>query len=194
MNRQAGTSCAAIAALLLAGAGAYASDGRIKVHESTLNKLAAALGTQTLRSTVFQVDFGFFTASCVAKAHIRSVTFSIRALEIGVHASVDGEVCGVDFPGLSADTTVDVFFDAPNRRLLLSVAPKGLRVHKKFGPFHPSVTVEMSSLRIPPIPIESVPFPVQTARGLRDFTLSGRDVGLSLQDGFIELRGDVRLR
>jgi hypothetical protein len=50
------------------------------------------------------------------------------------------------------------------------------------------------ALTVPPIPLAAAPFEIETPAGPRSFVLASRNLQLSLQNGYLEVKGDALFR
>jgi hypothetical protein len=182
-----------------------AEDGAVRVYESTFTKLATAV--QPLRlSRSFSISvpvpnplipglIHWVSHSCAAVADVTGLTFDITAAGVAVRGSVSASVCDVSFSG-TLNTFATMTYNSSTRSLRVTTGSTSVRPsvtafgQTVFAPF--SINVG-PSLSFPPIPVDTASFVVETPGALRTFRLTGRNVQLSRQNGFIELRGDVQL-
>lgn len=208
-------------ALLLLGrlAEAQSADGIVKLRESALNEMAAALlpipFAQTVRPLV-PIPFGsapLDLPGCdeVARGNLTALSFRIRPSLMSVGGSASGTWCGLSWTA-AASANGQVVHDAAARTVRMAfgsgVAQTTVtlplwfvvlaRIHFFFVPESLTLAIPIDLSRtlgsIPPIPLQAAELTVETARGPRAFALVGRDVQVLTQDGFIELRGNVVLR
>jgi len=185
---------------------AAGQDGTLRIHESALNDFANALGPLTrvqsfgftvwvpnpfLIPPVVPVEY-----NCQATALVTGIAFDITSAGTNVRATVSGTICGLAYQAPLSSAVV-ISIDQTQRALRIQPMPISVRPAVNFiglritSPFAVNVG---SSLTVPSIPLDAAPFEIETAAGPRTFVLVGRGLQLSRQDGFLEIRGNVRFR
>jgi hypothetical protein len=197
--------------LLAAGTAASAEDGTLRVRESALNDFAAAAQPLRIsRNWTFTVwvwvpnPFLFFIPTpvpipytCNANASVTGLTFDITPASTTARGVVTGTVCGAAYSSLLS-TTVSVSLDPGGRAL--SIRPGVMRMTPTVAvPALGSITAPFAvnaapTLTVLSIPLDAAPLEVETAAGPRRLVMIGRNLQLSRQDGFFEIKGDVFFR
>lgn len=195
---------------LAVGGSASAEDGTLRIRESALNRFAAAVQPLTLsRSMSFTLWipvpnpflFGIPTPvpipfTCNATASVTGLSFDVDPGLASVRGNVTGTVCGVAYQSTLA-SFVTISLDPARRALVIMTGPMLMIPNVNFlgftltAPFAVNVA---PALTLPPIPLESAPLEIETPAGPRNLIVSGRNLQLTLQNGFLELKGDAVLR
>jgi hypothetical protein len=212
----------ALLALLLLSrpAQAQTADGAVRLRESALNKLAAAVlpipFSQVVRPQV-PIPFGSAALDlpwCDEVARGRLTSLNVRLtyyFGVGISGNASGTWCGLNWTA-TASATGQVLYDAPTRSVRLAFAAGTARTsinlpdwfvalawaHFFFVP--PTLTVDIpmdltpTLGSLPAMRIQGGELSVETARGPRAFPVGGHDVQVLTLDGYIELRGNLAVR
>jgi hypothetical protein len=176
----------------------------MRIGESALNDFAAALQPLTtsrnFKFTLWIPNpflFGIPTPvdySCTVTVSVAGLVFDVTPAATTVRGSVSGTLCGIGYQS-SLFTTVAVSLGSGGRSL--DFVP---------GPMRVTPTVNFLGFRVtgPPIDVgsalapASVPldanFEIDTPAGSRRLSLAPQNLQLSRHDGYLEIKGDARLR
>jgi hypothetical protein len=206
LRRALAITAAAVLALLV-GSPASAQDGTLRIRESTLDRFATAVGSlawsQNFTFTLWvpnpfllpPVVPLFF--NCTATARVTGLDFDITPGGTSVRGSVSGGVCGIAYPTQPLTASVAISIDQSQRALIIQPTSMNFQPRVNvlgFGINAPFTVAVSPSITVPPIPLDAAPFEIETAAGPRTFVLVGRNLALSRQNGYLEIRGDVRFR
>lgn len=205
-------SASALLLTLSLAASSGAGDGTLRVRESALDEFAAAIQPLTLtRTWSFTLWipvpnpflFGIPTPvpvpfACAATATVTGLSFDITPGSVSVRGNLSGAVCGLAYSS-TLSTAVTISIDSAARRLMVrplgpmtvsaTVNFLGLNIAAPFG----NVSVA-PSLTVMSIPLDAVPFEIETPSGPRTLALVTRNHQLSLRDGYFEIEADAFFR
>ena len=184
-----------------------AQDGTLRIRESTLDRFATAVGplawSQNFSFTLW-VPNPFLippvipvSVTCTASALVTGLDFDITSGGTSVRGNVSGRVCGIAYTPQPLTASVAIFIDQAQRALVILPTSMSFRPRVNFaglGINAPFTVAVAPSITVPPIPLDAAPFEIETAAGPRTFVLVGRGLVLSRQNGYLEIRGDVRFR
>jgi hypothetical protein len=200
-----------LATTLALPAPARAEDGTVRVYEAALNAFAAAAEPLTITRT-FTVTlwilvpnpflFGIPTPApvpfrCNASGSVTGLTFDITPSVVTVRGNLRGSVCGVAY-STTISSPVIVTIDSARRLVIRPMTPMTVAATVNFLGFNvaaPFSNVSVApSLSVVTIPLNAVPFELETPNGPRTLALVARNHQLSLHDGYFEIKVDASFR
>ncbi len=177
------------------------------VCESALNKYASAVLPLT-RSTPITVTISIpnpflippvihISFDGTATASVTSIVFDVTAAATNVQADISGHILGFPYNG-RVSTTVNTVINPNPEELLVFPGPMFMlpRVEIISGVSinAPFVVNVGASLQVAPIPLDAVVLHLWSPRGTRDVILNADHHALTRHNGYLELKGDVRIR
>jgi hypothetical protein len=191
----------------------------VRVYESTLNRLADAVGPLT-----YTGHYTFSVTVCVPltnlcgstqicdsdwTATVRQLRFAITPAAINITGTVDASWCGVSF-GSELKTTADVVLQTgivfvpgtahvalpPQESLVLTVSPTSIQPEFDVQGYTVKLPIHINvapALALPPIPLSPALVSINTATGLAQLHLSPSQVAVVKRDHCVELQSTMQL-
>ena len=188
---------------------AGASDANINVYESTFNRFANALQPITMTGHYtfrISVDTWFGEASvkiCSSDwtATVTGLAFHVSPDRVTVDGRVDVSWCDVSFSNSQLGGSGNVYYSAADKAVHFSFYSASVQpcLSIDAGPFGTldvclPVTISVQpTLNIPPLPIRPSLVHFETASGPKQLRLDPRNVSLTKQSGYVQLRSDAHV-
>jgi hypothetical protein len=183
-------------AALAAARPAAAQDSVVRIYDSTLDKLAATVQPITVRgrhrASIFVFGLELTLCDSAYAATVSGLRFATTPASIQISGRVDATWCGLAFRAPLA-TTADVSYSAPQRAIVVRVAPTSVEPRFVLLGVELPLPVRLDvgpTLSVPPVPVGVAQVGFQGVHGPVTLRFEPRNAAIARRSGHLEVRSD----
>jgi hypothetical protein len=180
---------------ILFSVNASASDGKIKIYESTFDDFIGALGQIKLTGTY---SFHVWVFGCTSNytATVINPKVTISTTEVKLTAKADTTWCGYSFPKGDLKATGNIYYSSADQTIRFSFTAASYKPKISIAGVTITLPVNIkldTVMNIPPMKITYTIVEHETPAGTRRIYLKPKNVSLNKQTKYIEFTSDLDL-